>query len=213
MSNRFIAVVVVLLVVFGGVFAIAKHKRSGPVNNTAASPTSHIEGGGAKNVTLVEYGDFECPACGAYYPVVSQIFEKYKNDIHFQFRNFPLTQIHRHAFVASRAGEAASKQNKFWEMYDMLYQNQKSWSAESDPTNSFVLYAKQLGLDTVKFKQDMQSQESNDLINADIREGTKLGANSTPTFVLEGKKIENNPRSIDEFNKLIDNAIAAKNKQ
>jgi protein-disulfide isomerase len=213
MSNRFVLIIVGLMIIFGGIFVVTKKKSTAPPSNTNASPTNHVIGEGKKGVTLVEYGDFECPACGAYYPLVEQVKEKYKDAIHFQFRNFPLTQIHKHAFQGSRAAEAADKQGKFWEMYNLLYQHQKTWSTETDPTNSFVGYATQLGLDTAKFKIDMQSQEVNDLINADMREGSKLGANSTPTFVLDGKKLGQNPRSIEEFNKLIDDAIAAKNKQ
>jgi protein-disulfide isomerase len=213
MNSRFAVVIIGLLVIFGGFFVLTKNKSKAPASNTSTAPTNHVMGGGKKNVTHVEYGDFECPACGAYYPIVEQVKEKYKDDIHFQFRNFPLSQIHKHAFEGSRAAEAADKQGKFWEMYNLLYQNQKTWSAETDPTNSFVNYAKELGMDTTKFRADMLSQQVNDLINADIREGTKLGANATPTFVLEGKKISTNPRSLEEFNKLIDDAIAAKNKQ
>ena len=215
MSNRFLVVLLALLIIFGGVIFFTKHKSGGSNSSSSANvaPSNHVEGAGKKNVTLIEYGDFQCPACGAYYPVVKQIVAKYKDDIHFQFRNFPLTSIHKHAFEGSRAAEAADKQGKFWEMHDLLYENQTTWSAESDPTATFVSYAKQLNLDTTKFKQDLQSEAVNDLINADIKEGTKIGANSTPTFVLEGKKIDQNPRSLEEFNKLIDSAIAAKTKQ
>src|SRR5438128_636467 len=107
MSNRFLVIVIAILVIFGGVFIAIKHKNNGSGNktNTQVSPTNHVEGDGAKNVTLVEYGDYQCPACGAYYPVVKQVFDKYKTDIHFQFRNYPLTQIHQHAFEGARAAE------------------------------------------------------------------------------------------------------------
>ncbi len=211
MSKRFLAILLAIIVVFGGAFYLAKHKDNSSGNNTSnVQPTNHIEGDGAKNVTLIEYGDYQCPACGAYYPLLKQVFDKYKADIHFQFRNFPLVQIHKNAFLGARAAEAADKQGKFWEMHDILYEQQQTWGDSNDPTPSFIGYAGQLGLNVDTFKADMASANVNDLINADIQEGQKLGANSTPTFVLNGKKIDN-PRSLDDFNKLIDNAIAGKN--
>ncbi|GAC1387408.1 MAG: thioredoxin domain-containing protein [Candidatus Saccharimonadales bacterium] len=214
MGNRFIVVIIALLAIFGGVFVLTKHKTAvstGTVGN--AQPTNHIEGDGTKNVTLVEYGDYQCPACGAFYPVLKQVLEKHKTDIYFQFRNFPLTQIHQHALEAARAAEAAAAQNKYWEMHDLLYENQNNWSTVPDPTATFIGYATQLNLDTTKFRQDMQSERVNNIINADAKAGTALGADSTPTFILDGKKIDKNPRSLDEFNKLIDAEIAAKAKK
>ena len=209
MTQRFVVLLVIIAVLFGGIFVLTKKKNSDkPLNVSNSAPSNHVEGDGKKNVTLIEYGDYQCPACGAYYPIVNQVYAKYKTDIHFQFRNFPLTSIHQHAFEGSRAAEAADKQGKFWEMHDILYENQTSWSAMSDPTPAFEAYAGQLSLNVAKFKDDFKSSAINDLINADIKAGTDLGANSTPTFVLQGKKIASNPRSVDEFYKLIDKAIA-----
>lgn len=177
-----------------------------------AKPTSHIMGKGTSGVTLVEYGDFECSACGSYYPLVEQVKEKYKDQIFFQFRNLPLLQLHPNAFAAARAAEAASKQDKFWEMYNLLYQNQKSWALGNDAKTIFEQYASQLGLNLDKFKIDAASSEVNDIINADISEFKKTKETmSTPTFFLDGKKIQ--PASLEDFSKLIDAAIAAKKNQ
>jgi protein-disulfide isomerase len=211
MNNRFFITILVLIAVFIGAFTFTKQKKEAAAPSvTSTQPTNHVEGAGKSGVVLVEYGDLQCPACAQYYPIVKQVFDKYKDQITFQFRNFPLVQIHPNAFVASRAVEAADKQGKFWEMHDLLYENQEAWGSSKTPTTFFNAYAKQLGLDTAKFQQDMNSQEVNNLINADIAEGKKLGANSTPTFVLDGKKLEPNPRSLEEFNKLIEDAIASK---
>lgn len=212
MSNRFFITVIAVILLFVGAFALTKHKNNGGSNsgNTSVAPTNHTQGSDKTGVVLIEYGDFQCPACGQYYPIVKEVKEKYKDQIIFQFRNFPLVQIHQNAFVAARAAEAASKQKKFWEMHDLLYENQQTWGAATSPNSFFANYAKQLNLDTTKFQQDMATSEVNDLINADIAEGQKIGANSTPTFVLNGKKVETNPRSIEEFYKLIDDAIAQK---
>ena len=210
MSNRFfITLLVIIAVIVGGVAYTKQSKGTNDVA-VAVAPTNQVKGSDKTGVVLTEYGDFQCPACGQYYPLVKQLFAKYQDRIIFQFRNFPLTQIHQNAFVAHRAGEAADKQGKFWEMHDLLYENQKTWQDSNNASAYFVTYAKQLGLDIAKFQQDMASQETNNKINADIKEGQALKATSTPTFVIDGKKLETNPRSLDEFYKLIDEAIAKK---
>jgi protein-disulfide isomerase len=123
-----------------------------------------------------------------------------------------LLQIHQNAFAAARAAEAASDQGKFWQMYDKLYQTQSEWSTTSKALETFSGYAQTLGLNVDKFKQDFSSTAVNDTINADIREFDKTKQEkSTPTFFLDGKKIS--PKSVDEFSKAIDDAIAAKAKQ
>lgn len=214
MSKRFVIIILVLIAVFGGIFFVNKNKSSAPGSSSGnTQPTNHVKGNGAKNVTLLEYGDFQCPACGIYYPWVGQLYDKYQNDITFQFRHYPLTQIHKNAFIASRAAEAASKQNKFWEMYDVLYQNQNSWKESNEAATIFAGYAQQLGLNVDQFKTDMMSEEVNNLINADLKAGQELGINSTPTFYINGKKVEDNPTSYEAFEKLITDAIAAQSKQ
>jgi protein-disulfide isomerase len=209
MSKPFWAAIAIIVIIFGGIIIFNKDDASAPSNG--AKPTSHLYGEGKSGVKLVEYGDYQCPFCGQYYPLVEQVKEKYKEQIHFQFRNLPLIQVHQHAFAAARAAEAADKQGKFWEMYNLLFQNQSGWSAGNNVQPIFEQYAKQLGLDAKRFKADAASSAVNDIINADINEfkKTKLTP-GTPTFFLDGKKI--NPKSVDEFSKLIDAAIAAKQK-
>lgn len=211
MSNRFVIILLAIIVIFAGVFVFNKNKDSkGSSGNSSAQPSNHVIGQGKKGVTLIEYGDYQCPACGQYYPIVKQVQEKYNQDIYFQFRNFPLTQIHPNAMVGARAAEATAKQNKFWEMHDTLYEQQQTWSTASNPSTYFEQYAQQLGLNVAQFKQDMASSAVNDTISADIAAAQKAGANGTPTFVLDGKKIDN-PQTLDAFNKVIDDAIKAKN--
>jgi protein-disulfide isomerase len=214
MSNRFfVGVLILIAVIFGGVLL---HDRKANPNTSDTSSnsqnaTNHTEGSDKSGVVLIEYGDFQCPACGQYYPVVKELVDKYKDQITFQYRNFPLTQLHPNAFAAHRAAEAADKQGKFWEMHAKLYENQDQWSNASagSVASFFESYATELGLDMNKFKQDVPSQEVNAKINADIKEGQKLGATGTPTFVLDGVKIDN-PRSLEDFSKLIDDAIKKK---
>ena len=208
MSNKFFVGILVAIAAIVGVVAITN--QDGKNANSNVSPTNHIKGSDKTGVVLTEYGDFQCIACAQYYPLVKQIFATYGDRIQFQFRNYPLVQIHQNAFVAHRAVEAADNQGKFWEMHDLLYENQKSWESSNNASAIFVTFAKQLGLDTAKFQQDMALESTNDKINADVQAGQALKATSTPTFVLDGKKIESNPRSLEEFNKLIDEAIAKK---
>jgi protein-disulfide isomerase len=212
MSKRFVAILVAIIVIFAGLLIFNKKDTKAPGgNDQPAQLTNHIYGEGKKGVTLIEYGDFQCPACGAYFPLVRQLKEKYKEDITFQFRHFPLVEIHQNALIASRAAEAAGMQDKFWEMHDLLYENQKSWEGSSTASKFFEDYAAQLSLNLDKFKSDMFSDTVNRIIQADRAEGKKQGFSSTPTFVLDGKKIEQNPRDFESFDKLIADTIAAKN--
>lgn len=209
MDKRFWVIVAAILVAFVGFIVINnKDKASAPDSDSKGTPTENVRGEGT--VTLVEYGDFQCPACAQYHPIVEQVVEKYEGQIKFQFRNFPLVSIHPNAFAAARAGEAAAQQGKFWEMYDKLFNNQQDWSDSKNPREHFDNYAKQIGLDTEKFKTDFASSRTNDAINADISAAEKVGAQSTPTFVLDGKKINNPQPSVDAFSKVIDEAIKNK---
>ena len=206
MSKEFIAVVIVVVVGLFGLFTVTKKDNgAGPASNTP--PTSHTVGAGTEGVTLVEYGDFQCPFCKDFYPLLKQVKNEYGNKITFQFRNFPLNQSHPHAYQAARAAEAAGLQGKFFEMHDLLYENQDSWSGLSDVTNVFEGFAHQLDLDMEKYKSDVVSAEVGAAIDADIKEGQNIGVNSTPTFVLNGQKVEQTPQSLDEFKELINSKI------
>lgn len=206
MDKRFLLILAALVLIIGGIFFFTKAKTSAPgQGSTNKAVSSHTQGDN-KKVVLVEYGDYQCPACGQFYPIVKQLQAKYANDITFRFANFPLIQIHKNAMVGARAAEAAALQNKFWEMHDLLYENQNTWSASSDPNPYFIQYASSLGLDITKFKQDMASQAVLNTINADTSEAQAAGGTGTPTFVLNGKKIEN-PNTFEAFSALIDEAI------
>ncbi|MCX6727334.1 MAG: thioredoxin domain-containing protein [Candidatus Saccharibacteria bacterium] len=211
MSKRFLVILAVCVLGLVGIYVATSKKADAPTSKTGSSSTSKLSnnviGKNTKGVQLTEYGDFQCPACGAYHPIVKQVVEKYKNEIQFQFRNFPLQQLHKNARSSARAAEAAAKQNKYWEMHDLLYEQQDAWKDSTTPNVIFEGYASQLGLNTAKFKTDFASTEVNEIINADYAEGTRLEINSTPTFFLQGKKITQSPRDVEGFSKLIDQAI------
>ncbi len=214
MGSRFGIILVSLVIIFGGILFVSKKDAGAPTTSDGqpVQATTHTRGGGSTGVVLTEYGDFECPACGQYFPVVEELFKKYEDKITFQFRHFPLRQIHPNAMLAHRSAEAAANQGKFWEMYESLYNTQSSWTSLGDPGSLFRSYAESLKLDMTKFDADVKSEATNGIINADISEGQKLGITGTPTFFIDGKKIEN-PRDLEAFTKLIDEAIAAKANQ
>lgn len=214
MSKQFWAVVAVIVIIFVGIFALNGNKKSdtNSKNSSSGGGTQHVQGKGTTGVTLVEFGDYQCPYCGQYFPTVKQVVAKYGDQIKFQFKNFPLTSIHQNAFAAARAAEAAGLQGKFWEMNEVLYSSQSSWSEQTDPTPIFAQYAQQLGLNVDQFKKDSSSSKVNDLINADMAEGTKLKVTGTPAFFINGEKIDVS-NSVESFSKAIDAAIAKQAKK
>ncbi len=173
----------------------------------AVNDSDWFEGGKDASVVLVEYSDFQCPACGAYFPVMKGLKEAYGDTLKIVYRNYPLASIHPNAQLAAQASEAAGIQGKFFVMHDLLFGNQQTWSAETDPTNTFIGYATSLGLDVEKFKTDLTSDETLSSVKDDIRSGDKSNVNSTPTFFLNGVQIEKNPQGLDPFKTLIDAAL------
>lgn len=157
----------------------------------------HFKGSDAKKVILVEYGDFQCPSCGGAHPNVNELMETYKDDVTFVFRNFPLTSIHPNARAASAVAEAAGLQGKYWEMHDMLYEGQGDWSNldATKRTDLFNQYASTLELDLNKFKEDLTSKSVSQKINFDMALGKSVGTSATPTFFLNGEKLDDTTSS------------------
>lgn len=170
------------------------------------SASDHTKGAEKPLVTLVEYSDFQCPACGMNYPWVEDVLAAYKDKISFTYRHFPLPQ-HKNALRAAYASEAAGKQGKFWEMTDLLFKNQSDWSESLTAQTIFEGYAKKLGLDIARFTSDMKSDEVKNKVESDKKSGQLSAIDHTPTFYLNGKPATN-PRSKEEFRALIEYAIA-----
>ena len=199
-----------LIVIFVALFAYYFYAEStGQVNKTeeiVISNTDHVRGAQDGKVTLVEFGDFQCPACGAYESLVRKVMADNPTTLKVVFRHFPLTQIHQNALLAAKATEAAGLQGKFWEMHDILYENQKDWSLGLNARDFLMEYAKNLKLDTAKFSADLNSPALEEKILAEYKEGNKLGVQGTPTFFINGKKLLENPQSPEAFNKIIQEA-------
>ena len=209
MDKRFVVALLIILGLFVGYFYVTKKDTSQTDNGSPAQASNHTVGAGNKKVTLVEYGDFQCPVCSDYFVILKEIKSKYGDDITFQFSHFPLDSIHPNARGASRAAEAAGNQGKFFEMHDLLYQNQQIWSSSSNAKELFGSYAQQINLDMAKFDADYIDELTNDVINADLDAGKAVGVTGTPGFILNGRLLEDNERrSFDELVKTIDAEIA-----
>lgn len=208
-EGKFVTFIVVLVVLsFAYYFYAMSGKTSGTTQEITVTEQDHVRGAIDGKVTLVEFGDFQCPACGAYEPIVRQVTADNTGVLKVVFKHFPLTQIHQNALLGARASEAASNQGKFWEMHDMLYDKQKEWADSLTARDLMISYASALGLDTAKFTSDLESQAIQDKVLAEYKEGNSLGVQGTPTFFLNGKMIEN-PQSLEAFNKVIKDAATA----
>lgn len=172
----------------------------------------HVKWGGkeAKNI-LFEFSDLQCPACKSFhellkpYEAAGSAEHKVAQNIAFVYRHFPLTQPHKNAMIASIAAEAAGRQGKFFQMSDLMFENQSTWENEKDPNKIFTDFAKQLKLDLVKYEKDLSAAESKNKINADVASGTRAGVNATPMFYLNGRKM--NYTTVDDFKKQLDGAV------
>lgn len=166
----------------------------------------HVKGNKEATISLVEYSDLQCPACGLYYPVVKQIIEEFGDKIKLTYRHFPLKTIHQNAELAALATEAAGLQGKFWEMHDILFERQKEWSEKSS-NDIFNGYAEEIGLDVLKFESDLSFNEDiKNKVESDFQKGLESKVNSTPSFFLNDVKIQN-PRSYEEFKSIIQQFI------
>jgi protein-disulfide isomerase len=212
----FLIVITVVVIIAGATSNSSDNSSNASstfVSTTAPAITSSDwqEGNPNAKVTLIEYGDFECPACGAYFPLVQQLFNAESSSILFVFRNFPLYTIHPDAGIAAQAAEAAGLQGKYWQMHDLLYENQTSWTAASPNTvvsQFFDGYAQSLGLNVNTFNQDINSSAVLTKIQNDVNGGNSAQIDHTPTFFINLQQIPN-PSNYDSFKADIDQAIAS----
>ncbi len=208
-EGKFLGSVGLIVVLLFGYYFYATSKNPEITSDTmpvVITQTDHVRGAKDGKVTLVEFGDFQCPACGAYEPILRQVMADNKDTLKFSFRHFPLTQIHKNALLAAKASEAAALQGKFWEMHDIIYDKQDEWGEALNAREFIMMYANTIKLDISKFTRDLESKTIEDKILAEYKEGISLGVQGTPTFFLNGKKLESNPRNLAEFNKMIQEA-------
>ena len=160
---------------------------------------------GSSDVTFVEFLDFECESCGAAFPVVEQMRERYAGEVTFVIRYFPLDS-HFNAERAARAVESAARQDKLEEMYQMMYETQESWGEQQVPLdNVFRDFAEQIGLDMKQYDADYASNEVRERVRRDVEDGLELGVQGTPTFYLDGELLQ--PESVEDFTEAFDAAL------
>ncbi|MBP9701512.1 MAG: DsbA family protein [Candidatus Pacebacteria bacterium] len=196
--------VVIGLIIWGTVEGIKKGAKTTGLLKVPVTAQDWQKGATSSDIVLVEYSDFQCPACAAFEPVIKEIVAEFPK-LTFVYRHFPLIMIHQNADLAAGASEAAGNQGKFWEMHDLLFEKQKDWEFATT-SQIFSDYAATLQLDIEKFNTDITSTETRKKINEMYRGGVQAGVSGTPTFFLNGKQIS--PKSVDQFKQLIINAIA-----
>lgn len=181
---------VTLILLIGGIMALSKSSLGGTPQ--VADPAvlvredSHSIAVEEPRVTVVEFGDFQCPYCGQAHPIIKELLALYP-EVTFVARHFPLVQ-HPHAPLAAQVAEAAGAQGKYWEMYDLLYTEQDFWSGSSEPMNIFREYAQRLELDLEQFDQEIAEQTHLAKVQRDVADGNALGVNSTPTFFVDNER-------------------------
>ncbi len=198
----------VLAAIIWGLSVAMNKQPSGPTLGTPAAVTvaDHVRGPENAPVTVIEYSDFQCPACAAYFPLVEKLVDESTSTVRFVYRHFPLYPLpHKNSYLASQASEAAALQGKFWEMHRLLFTNQTTWENPDAAAGIYETYAERIGLNMETYKKDFNSSEVKARIQRDREEGDRLGVNATPTFFVNGKAIVN-PQGYDAFKALIQSA-------
>lgn len=204
MKNPLVAILVVAVLLIGGSIVYSKNVSSS-YNDGINTEVENIRGNKNGSVTLVEFGDFECPACALMHPVLAEVMDEYGDDIRLEFKHFPLDSIHPRATLGSKAAESAGQQGKFFEFHDILFERQNEWVKSPNPRINFAEYAEELDLDVDLFKKQMNASLLADRIKQDKKEGEELGVNATPTIFLNGEKMVIN--SYEDFVEQIVNAL------
>jgi protein-disulfide isomerase len=184
-------------------------------NEAAANPEMgatppHTQGPADAPVTLEEFGDFECPPCGLLHPVLQTMEKEFSGRIRVTFREFPLVPTHVHALAAARSAEAAGLQGKFWEMHDLLYENQKTWHDAFDARPIFEDYATKIGLNMEKFRSDSSGEVVAQRIFLDGKRGHAMGVNGTPTVFMNGREVPFESLAQDKLRALIQAQLSVK---
>jgi protein-disulfide isomerase len=213
-KERILFWLVVFILIGGSVFAII-HAMSSSQKAPLPSEFSDkdwIKGNPEAETTLIEYSDFQCPACVYYYELMEDVMAEFGSHMKFAYRHFPLKSIHPNATLAAQASEAAGIQGKFWEMYELLFKYQSDWSdlKTEKAEEEFIKYATGLDLNVKQFIDDLNSKKVKDEVEGEYQSATEAGLSGTPSFFLNGEKIRN-PRGLEEFRTLIRQAIEQNN--
>ena len=177
-----------------------------PVTLQATTGDLRVKGPEEAVVTLMEFGDFQCPTCGVFHPVVDQLMERFPSQLKLEFHHYPLVSIHQNALAAAIATEAAAEQGAFWEMHDLLFELQSQWANHSTPEDVFLIYAERLGLDRGLFEAAYRSGGPEARVLADAQRAQQMQLPGTPTFFVNGQMIPL-PKTFAEFENAITSAL------
>lgn len=194
---------VLIVAVIAGVFLIKPIDNGAPESNTGAvgnaTPRSVI--------VLEEFGDYQCPPCAELHPTLKQLKTELGPKLNLVFRNLPLSTLHKNALPAAQAAEAARMQNRFWEMHDLIYENQSLWATDNNPRSHFRKFANDLGLDVARFEADMDGDQVRFRLEADRDAAVRLGIEGTPTLLIDGRKLRPEATNAEGIRKGIDLTI------
>lgn len=204
-----ITVVLTIGVLIGGAYYFTKNGSSSSAATVdmsqALNDAGHSIGSPDAKVKIAEYADFQCPACAASAPIMKQVLEQYGDKVYFEYHHFPLP-MHNWSQLAGEAAEAAAAQGKFKEYHDLLYAKQTEWSPSNDAAGLFKKYAQELSLDSKRFDEELDSRKYKDIVTTAYTRGSQLNVSATPTFFLNGKRIEGG-MSLEDWKKTIDEEL------
>jgi protein-disulfide isomerase len=222
--KRLLPFAIIIIVLVGAVAAGWVVLRSSRDRGATPTPTPnpggeakgaeppHVRGNPNAIVTVEEFGDFQCPSCGSYYPELKKMETEFGDKLKVIFRELPLLPMHEHALMAAQAAEAAGVQGKFWEMHDLLYENQTKWVEQKDLVPVFADYAKQIGINPDQFMKDLSGETVAQRIFQDGKRAHSLGFKGTPSFLVNGKEAKDEQWKPDGLRQMIRDAIAAPGK-
>ena len=202
-----VLVIILAVAVAAGAAVFLSRGSDKPAETTASSTAplhADIKGGGHfrgpenAQVTLVEFGDFQCPSCGAYAPFVKEILNRYPQQVRLEFHHFPLISIHSNSMAAAKAAEAAGEQGHYWEMHDLLFEYQFQWSERPDPKPIFASLASRIGINGNILVQTMDSPQLQERILKDVERGQNAKIEAVPTFFINGEQVHIK-LSMDDF--------------
>lgn len=205
-KTTILVLVASLVLLVAGALVFAKPQQE--ENSEEIILAEKVKGNPEAAVVLSEYSDFECPACGSFATVVSRLVEEHGDKFKMEYHHFPLVSIHRSSEAAARAAEAAGVQGKFWEMHDVLFDRQNEWAQNLNPNNKFKEYAEELGLDVDQFERNMNNTAIREVVKAEMKKGTELGITGTPSFFIDGEKVDMSGfQTYEDFVNMIEIAI------
>jgi protein-disulfide isomerase len=190
-----VIVIILAVAVAAGAAVYMSRQPEQPAETNAAPLKADIKGGGHfrgpenAQLTLVEFGDYQCPSCGAYHPFVKEILNRYPKQLRLEFHHFPLISIHPNSFAASKAVEAAGEQGHYWEMHDAVFEYQTQWADKPDPKPIFAAIANRIGINGTILVQTMESDAIRQRILQDVERGDKAKIQAVPTFFINGQEV------------------------